>query len=166
MDIFIVNYAILHIARRYLGGMGIDAKFYNSYGKSTNFMIGNDRDSELIDTNNISIELTITLIAGVDEFTCTEELKEYIKNYIETINSDGTNDLYISNLIRSVETDFAYVDHIVFTRINDYPTEYQSISNEFIGLDNLSKEQRRKFVPDILVINKDNVIINIIQPEI
>ena len=91
---------------------------------------------------------------------------EYIKNYIETINSDGTNDLYISNLIRSVETDFAYVDHIVFTRINDYPTEYQSISNEFIGLDNLSKEQRRKFVPDILVINKNNVIINIIQPEI
>lgn len=166
MDTFLGNYAILQEARRYLGGMGIDAKFYNSYGKSTNFMIGNDRDSELIDTNNISIELTITLIAGVDEFTCTEELKEYIKNYIETINSDGTNDLYISNLIRSVETDFAYVDHIVFTRINDYPTEYQSISNEFIGLDNLSKEQRRKFVPDILVINKNNVIINIIQPEI
>lgn len=166
MNTFLANYAILQEAKNYLGGMNIDAKFYNSYGKSTNFMIGNDRSSELIDTNNISIDLVITLIAGVDEFTCTEELKTYIKNYIETINSDGTNDLYISNLIRNVETNFAYVDHIVFDKINDYPTEYQSISNEFISLDNLTKEERRKFVPDILVINKNNVRITINQPEL
>ena len=166
MNTFLGNYNILKEARNYLGGMNIDAKFYNSYGKSTNFMIGDDKKYELIDTNNISIDLIITLIAGVDEFTCTEELKMYIKNYIETINSDGTNELYISNLIRNVETDFAYVDHIVFQKINDYPTEYQAITNESIGLNNLTKEQRKKFVPDILVINKNNVRITINQPEL
>ena len=146
--------------------MNIDTKFYNSYGKSTNFKIGNDRTYELIDTNNISIDLVITLIAGVDEYTCTEELRMYIKNYIETINSDGTNELFISNLIKNIETDFAYVDHIVFEKINDYPTEYQAIINDSIGLDNLSKEERRRFVPDILVINKNNVRIQIVQPEL
>ena len=166
MDNFLGNYAILQEAKAYLGGMNIDTKFYNSYGKSTNFKIGNDRTYELIDTNNISIDLVITLIAGVDEYACTEELRMYIKNYIETINSDGTNELFISNLIKNIETDFAYVDHIVFEKINDYPTEYQAIINDSIGLDNLSKEERRRFVPDILVINKNNVRIQIVQPEL
>ena len=166
MKSFLGNYEILQEAKNFLGGTNIDTKFYNSYGKSTNFTIGNDKLFELIDTNNISIDLIITLIAGVDEFTCTEELKMYIKNYIETINSDGTNELYISNLIRSIETNFAYVDHIVFNKINDYPTDYQAITNEYISLDNLTKEQRKKFVPDILVINKNNVRITINQPEL
>ena len=166
MKSFLGNYDILQEAKNFLGGTNIDTKFYNSYGKSTNVTIGNDKLFELIDTNNISIDLIITLIAGVDEFTCTEELKMYIKNYIETINSDGTNELYISNLIRSIETNFAYVDHIVFNKINDYPTDYQAITNEYISLDNLTKEQRKKFVPDILVINKNNVRITINQPEL
>ena len=66
----------------------------------------------------------------------------------------------------SIETNFAYVDHIVFNKINDYPTDYQAITNEYISLDNLTKEQRKKFVPDILVINKNNVRITINQPEL
>lgn len=163
---FLGNYEILQEAKNFLGGTNIDIKFYNSYGKSTNFTIGNDKTFVPIDTNNISIDLIITLIAGVDEYTCTEELKIYIKNYIETINSDGTNELYISNLIRSIETNFAYVDHIVFNKINDYPTDYQAITNEYISLENLTKEQRKQFVPDILVINKNNVSLTINQPQL
>lgn len=165
MDTFLGNYNILQEAKTYLGGMNIDAKFYNSYGKSTNFMIGDDRTEEFIDTNNISITLTITLDTGVDEYACETELKAYIKDYIEEINSDGTNELYVSNLIRYIEENFSYVNHMVFCKINNYDTTYQSIRNYAISLTELTKEERRHFVPDILTINKNSIDITFIQPE-
>jgi hypothetical protein len=165
MDTFLGNYNILQEAKTYLGGMNIDAKFYNSYGKSTNFMIGDDRTEEFIDTNNISITLTITLDTGVDEYACETELKAYIKDYIEEINSDGTNELYVSNLIRYIEENFSYVNHMVFCKINNYDTTYQAIRNYAISLTELTKEERRHFVPDILTINKNSIDITFIQPE-
>jgi hypothetical protein len=164
MDTFLDNYAILQEAKNYLGGMNIDAKFYNSYGKSTNFIIGTG--TELIDTNNISVNFDVWLEPGVDQYECASELKLYIKDYIETINDDGTNELHISNLIRNIETDFAYVNHLRFRGINGYDTTYQSITNTAINFENLTKEERRRFVPDILVINENNVNLTFYQNEI
>ena len=91
------------------------------------------------------------------------ELKTYIKNYIETINSDGTNSLYISNLITSIENDFSYVHHLKFEGLNNYDTTYQSIKNVAISLSSLSKTARRFFVPELLVINKNNIFLNITE---
>lgn len=164
MDSYLNNYELLREANRYLGGMHIDCKWYNTYGKSTNYIIGNE--DELIDTNNISIYLDVWLIANADKFDTDKRLRLFIKTYIETINEKGVNNLYISNLIRQIEQNFAQVDHLEFKGINDYDITYQSIENVSIDLEKLSKDQRRKFVPDILVINDANIFINYYQDEI
>jgi predicted RNA-binding Zn-ribbon protein involved in translation (DUF1610 family) len=158
MDAFKSNYDVLREAKDYLNGMHIDCKFYNSYGRSTNFDIG--EDGELIDTNNISIYFDVHTITGTDIITAEDELKTYIKSYIEDINTEGSNNLYISNLIRSIEDNFTYVHHLRFTGINNYDSSYQAIINTKISLDDLTKDERRKFVPDILVINRNNIYLS------
>lgn len=150
------HYKILDEAKMKLcNNMNIDTKFYNTYGKSTNFIIG--EEGELIDTVNIRIKFIVYLITNTDQVNAESELKTYIKEYIESINSEGTNDLYISNLIRGIENTFGYVHHLYFKGINDYPVSYQAIKNKAISLVDLSKEERRHFVPDLLTINRANI---------
>ena len=45
--------------------------------------------------------------------------------------------------------------------INDYSTEYQTISLTETDLDKLSKDERRKYVPEVLVIDKNNISLSI-----
>ena len=66
------------------------------------------------------------------------------------------NDLFISNLIRCIENDCPYVHHLEFKGINNYTVDYQAIRNTAISLENLSKEERRHFVPEIRVVNTNN----------
>ena len=95
------------------------------------------------------------------------DIKQFIKDYIEQINTDGTNSFYNSNLIRSLENNFSYIHHIKFIGINDYKdgndydTKYQSIKNVTVDLDVLTKEERIRYVPEILVANINNIHITL-----
>lgn len=156
MSAFMDNYDVLSQERTKLkNASNIDIKFYNTYGKSTNFTIGDN--SDIIDTINISINFKVWIIVGTDKLNALNELRTFIKSTIESINSDGTNNLFISNLMRKVEDNFAYVDHIKFEGINHYSTDYQTVKNNAIKLSDLSKEERRYYVPDLLVINKAKI---------
>lgn len=136
----------------------IDLKFYNTYGRSRNFIIGDEVDGEeLIDTINIRIHYYVWVIPGTDQIKAARDLKIFIKEYIERVNNDGTNSFYNSNLIRTIENKFAYVHHLKFIGINDYPPRYQSVKNVTIDLDTLSKEDRIRYVPEILVANLENI---------
>lgn len=151
---FMDNYDVLEDERLKLkNASNIDIKFYNTYGKSTNFTIGDD--AEIIDTINIRIAFKVWLTLGTDKQNAMTELRKFIKDTIESINTDGTNNLYISNLMRKIEDTFAYVDHIKFEGINDYSTNYQTVKNTAIKLTDLTKEERRYYVPDLLVINNN-----------
>ena len=157
MDAFLDNYAIMREAKIYLNGPNIDCKFYNTYGRSTNFFIGDGDQRQLLDTNNIAIYFDIYVLSNTDIYTADRELKTFIKAYIETINKDGTNNFYTSNLVREIENNFAYVTHVRFKGINNYNCSFWSVVNEKIKLEDLKKEERRKFVPDLLVINTNNI---------
>lgn len=136
----------------------IDIKFYNTYGKSRNFIIGDEVDGEeLIDTINITIKYYVWVTANTDILKAEKDIKQYIKEYIESINENGTNNFYNSNMMRSIEQKFAYVHHIKFIGINDYSTVYQTVKNVTIDLDTLTKEERTRYVPEILVANLDNI---------
>lgn len=163
MDAFLDNYDVLKEAKIYLNGMNIDTKFYNSYGRSTNFDIG--EDGRKIDTNNIAIYFDVYVVLGTDTISADQELKTYIKTYIETINEEGSNNLYISNLIRDIENNFSYVHHLRFKHINSYDSTYQAIINRKIKLEDMTKPERRRFVPDILVINRNNIYLSFYQDE-
>lgn len=139
----------------------LDLKFYNTYGKSNNYYIGDNE--ELVDRVNISISFKVSIIDGADENDVKTNLQTFIKETIENINSSGNNDLYISNLIRQIESNFATIHHLRFLGINDYNTDYQTISIKETDLNNLSKKERRNYVPEMLVVDRDDIKLSIVS---
>ena len=153
------QYSYLEKSVEYLKtATNIDLKFYNTYGRSNNFIIGDEVDGEeLIDTINITIRYYVWVLPNTDQVKAETDLKQYIKDYIEKVNTDGTNSFYNSNLVRSIENDFNYVHHVKFIGINDYEPKYQSVKNITVNLDELTKEERLNYVPEILVANLDHI---------
>ena len=149
--------AIEEVLDRLENNMHIDLKFYNTYGKSRNFFVGDDE--EIIDRVNITIKFKIQVVASADVADVTRDLKILIKNYVETLNADGVNNLYISNLIKKIETDIPEIHHCRFLGINSYESEYQTITARVTDLMELSREERKHYVPEMLVVNDDNIII-------
>lgn len=139
---------------------GIDVKFYNTYGKSKNFKIG-DNGERFLDKVNISIKFKVHPVFGVDETEFVRDIKLFIKNYIENINISGTNTIYISNLIRQLENNFNKIEYLKFVGINNYNTDMQSIINTTVDLNSLTKSDRINYIPEYLTIKLDDINIEI-----
>lgn len=159
---YIAQYEFLEniIIEKLKGLSGIDTKFYHTYGKSKNFYIG-DNSTEIIDSVNITIKFDVWLETGTDVLNATTEIKKFIKSFIETINDDGMNNLYVSNLISSLETKFTYISHLKFKGISGYDSMYQSVHDDMLNLDVLPKDVRKKYLPELLCVDLDNIILSI-----
>lgn len=138
----------------------IDVKLYNTYGNCNYFLIGEDESSTMLNTLNLKIEFDIWFTAGTNPLDAVGEIKRFIKNEIEKTNDKKMNSLYISNLIRKIELNFTYVDHLRFVTINDYPSTYQNVYNYVSDIDDLTKEERRKYVPELLNVELDDIVLN------
>jgi len=136
----------------------LDTKLYNTYGRSRNFVIG--EDNERLDTVNLLLNMDVWFIPGTDLVVASNQVKEFIKEEVEKINEYGQNNLYVSNLMRKIENTFAFVDHIRFNSINAYDTPYQAVKNKTQDLSELSVPERRWYVPEFLVADIDRIIIN------
>ena len=136
---------------------GIDMKFYNTYGQSENIFIG--ENEEELDTVNLKLEFDIWYLSGTDIYTATPQVKEFIKKEVEKMNTNGMNNLYISNLMRKIEMEFAFVNHIRFRSINNYDSTYQTVKNKVSDIEDLSVDERRFYVPEMLVIDLEDIII-------
>ena len=160
MNSFLAQYnALAEIIHEQLRNeTSIDVKFYNTYGRSRDFRIG--EEEELLSTVNLTLSFDMWFIPGTDTLNVKDEVKRFIKTEVETINSSGMNNLYISNLMRKIETQFTYVDHIRFRGINHYHTGYQAIKNYVEDLNDLTVEERRYYVPELLVIDLEDITIN------
>lgn len=118
----------------------------------------------MIDRVNLTIKFQVTLLDGADELTARRDLKTFIKEFVERVNvENGANNLYISNLIREVENKFRTVHHHKFLGINEYDTSYQTISVKEPDLNKLTKEERRNYVPEVLVVEPENILLSIIS---
>lgn len=153
---------LLNIIDKITNNFSIDLKFYNTYGRSRNFYVDDFINTEQLDRVNITIHFKIHPVFGTDEIEFVQDVKLFIKEYIEGINEDGTNSIYISNLIKALENNFTSIDYLKFCGINNYPTEVQAIENPTIDLDILTKEQRVNYVPEYLTLAMDDIIIDII----
>lgn len=154
---WMIQYKYLEsVLPRLRNNCAIDVKFYNTFGYSNNFTIGDDE--ERLDKVNIKVRFKVQPRTGADEQTLIRDLKLYIRDYIEAVNSStGSNDLYVSNLIKAIETNFTKVHHLRFLGINAYDSDYQTIINRTSNLNDLTKEERRKFVPEILVVRLNDI---------
>ena len=160
MNSFIAQYnQLTEIINTTLRGQtSIDVKFYNTYGRSNNFIVG--ENEQKLDTVNLSLSFDMWFVPGTDQVSVIPEIKNFIKNDIETINTSGMNNLHISNLMRKIESKFSYVDHIRFNEINNYESSYQSVKNNATDLSTLSVAERRYYVPELLVVDIDDITIN------
>lgn len=138
----------------------IDLKFYNTYGRSRTFVVGEQK--ELLDKLNIKLKLQIAPTPGADTATLINDVKLTIKKYIETVNESGTNGIYISNLIQLLENQYPEIRYLKFDRINEYPTTVQVIESVPITDVFYSSEQKRDFVPEYMNISLEDITINII----
>lgn len=159
-------YAILdNITTNY----NIDLNFYNTYGRSSNFVVG--VNEEPLDRVNMSIEFKVTPRLGVIVDDLIPKLKAFIKEYIENANNlvdssianKGYNAIYISNLMRMIENQFAdEVDHHQFVRINEYDSSIQVVENKTVDMSTLTQEERRSYVPEYLTIDLNDIKIELV----
>lgn len=154
------NYRYLEeCSPRLRNNTNLDIKFYNTYGRSNNYYIGDEQ--ELIDRVNISISYDVKLVDGTTATNVMAELQAFIKSFVEKVNSSGSNDLYISNMIKAIENNFPAVHHLRFTGINDYDPKYQTVCMKVTDLNDLTKEELREYVPEVLVVAQDDIKLNV-----
>jgi len=115
-------------------------------------------------TRKIALEVyarhNVVLTAiGIYSLNSSDKCAIHIKDTIESLNAAGMNTLHISNMIRKLEDRFKAIDHIRFKNINNYDTTYQSINNRTEDIDDLSVEERRHYVPEMIVCDLDDIVI-------
>lgn len=139
---------------------GVDMKFYRSYGRSRNFLVGENQTR--LDRVNTNISFRVSQSIGVEESELIRDLKIFIKDYIENINSKGYNAIYVSNLMREIENTFPSVQYMKFIKINEYDSSVQAIINKGVQIELMTKEERREYVPEYLTISLSDIDIEII----
>jgi hypothetical protein len=92
----------------------IDLKFFNSYGPSQTFSIG-DAQNTMLDRVDISMNFRAKLASTSDIYT-KDALIAYVKDYVEDISDTGS--LHIPNLITELENQYGsaavYIEFMYF----------------------------------------------------
>lgn len=109
---------------------GIDLKFYNSYGKSRFFRIGLKDETQILDRVNCSMSFGVHLTSFTPAEIFLQKFRDYIKTYIESINSMDNNEgqsIYILNLTNSVCAAFPEIGYMEYYGINSFDYRVQKI---------------------------------------
>lgn len=108
----------------------IDMKFYNTYGKSKFYKIGNNDALEILDSVNIwiSFGVGINFPASADVFR--DNFRTFVQGYIEATDDmvgNGIN-IYIMNLIAQAKTNFDEIAWLEYYGINNYGYDAQKLT--------------------------------------
>ena len=139
----------------------IDMKFYNTYGRSNYFTVGENGD--ILDRVNCKIKFKVAPIVGADESKLISNIKNLIKSFVEGINDSGYNSIYISNCIRELEASLADIMYLKFISINEYDSMAQVIDNTGFDPKTVSREELQAYIPEFLTIELDDIIIEIMS---
>lgn len=136
----------------------IDLKFFNTYGYSEHYFISN-REEEHIDKINISMyfDAKYTLLSNEDSLT--EELAEFIKNYVEVnqISLVSSPSLYASKMIKACHDKFSGLKYLILRGINEYGSDVQALESN-VNESNIIQGviETSKVIPEYL--NIDHII--------
>ena len=139
----------------------VDMKFYNTYGKSNNFVVGSE--GEILNRVNCSVHFKVYPHMRSEGFKLVEDMKVFIKEYFESINNDINEGIFISNLIQQLENTFSQIRYLKFESINGYNSGIQSIDNMTTDISNLEKEERIMFIPEYLNIELEDITIDLLN---
>jgi hypothetical protein len=139
----------------------VDMKFYNTYGRSNNFVVGEEQ--ERLNIVNCVLHLKVYPTIRSEGANLVRDMKMYIKDYFESINKDINEGIFISNLIQQLENTFPQIRYLKFESLNGYDTYIQSIENVTVDINQLSKEDRIDFIPEYLNIELEDIIIDLLN---
>ena len=154
------NY-MAEIMSKKVNNYSIDMKFYNTYGKSTNFVVGEEQT--LLNHVNCILYLKVYPYIRSEGAKLVTDMKMFIKEYFESVNVENNDGIFISNLIQQLENTFPQIRYLKFESINGYPSEYQSIENVTVDINDLTKEDRIEFVPEYLNIELEDIYIELLN---
>ncbi len=166
------NYARLYETYFLLeNNFGIDLKFFNTYGKSRFFHVGIKSTRNILDSVNCSFSFGIQLTSLTPPESFLNKFRDYVKNYVESVNSVGSDgqSIYIMNLITSLKTEFSEIGYIEYYGLNNYDHEAQKIEGlsdraivesgivdyipEFINVRSVQDGERTIPKVDVLLLN-------------
>ena len=131
----------------------IDFKFYNTYGYSQYFVARNRDQSIELNDINIALEFNIK-IRNINNETVKSNIYNSIRQFVESAN-DSNGYLYISNLIREIETNYRdEVIYMEFVSLNRLEPDYQSIENTVTDPYTLTRDELKRYVPEFININQ------------
>jgi hypothetical protein len=136
-------------------------KFYNTYGRSNNFVYGEEQD--ILNRVNCTVHFKVYPTIRSEGAKLVQDMKMFIKEYFESINAETNEGIYISNLIQQLENTFSNIKYLKFESINGYDNDVQNIENLAIDVTTLSKEEKIEFVPEYLNIELEDIIIDLIN---
>jgi hypothetical protein len=126
--------------------MGIDYKFFNTYGPSLTYHIGNKEKTRI---GHVDLEFKFRCAPKSNtDVTIKDEIISFIKEYIEDLYNTG--DLHIPKLIALLMEKFDQrVDYIEYMNFNDFRLGVQHIEK----FDDDELEEKYQFVvPEFLCI--------------
>ena len=142
----------------------VDMKFYNTYGRSNNFVLDATADEpEVINRVNCTVEFQVYAGLRSEAAMLVDNMKMFIKEYFESTNKETNDGLFISNLIQQLENTFPQIRYVKFISLNGYDTFVQSIENMTLNIDSLEKKDRIEFVPEYLNIELEDIIIEVLN---
>ena len=150
----IIDFANYILARRLFmdralelmeNNFALDFKFFNTYGPSRIFNIGNRGDR--LDKVNVSLDFNIRFTTESNTDIYLGRVREEIIEFVEDIND--LKNIHISNLISHLETKFNFIKFIEFKNINGYDSSFQNIRRREISND-------IREVPEFITIDRDS----------
>ena len=133
-------------------------KFYNTYGKSIFYKIGNGSATNLVPLDNVNVTLyfgiALNFPASADVFR--DNFRDFVRKFIEAADDMIGNgiDLYLMNLVAAAKAQFDEIVYMEYYGINDYDYSAQRItimSDEEI----LKTVKADSFVPEFLNIVRE-----------
>lgn len=152
------NYNVIDLIYNYLEeNFAIDLKFYNTYGRSRFYRVGNKNDIDYMhDLDRVNITLRIGVNA--DTLSSVEVLKQrlndFIRDYIESLNDIQTNGrpIYLMNLMSAIKQNFDEIGYVEYYGINDYGSDIQKIETTFE--EEIPKLGYNEYVPEFINIDE------------
>lgn len=128
----------------------IDLKFYNTYGKSKYYFVGIKDASNILDKVNCTFSFGIKLSTLTDEEQFRSDFVNYIKNYIESLNSltSDNKSTYIMNMVSDAKNNFDEIEYLEYYGMNSYGTDVQKI--EAVNTEELIEIGITDYIPEFI----------------
>lgn len=129
---------------------GFDMKFYNTFGKSKFFRVGQKQNWNSLNCVNCSFYFGVYLSAITSQAAFLEKFRAYVKEYIESINTitPGQQSIYILNMTRSIQKKFKEIGYLEYYGFNIFNETAQKI--EPIPNIEMTKELMMNYIPEFI----------------